>query len=202
MKASFGYEIVDDNHTVPVTIKITNTSTGATHYKWTFQDGSPSSSIDQQPQKVTFHTAGTHVIKLEVWNSDKREEKIITIKVDSLVNNLFEAHALINNFAPAQVEIVNKTTGGTSFKWSFAGGLPASSDAKNPGIIAYTQPGEYTIMLEVSNGSKTYSSSQKINIEVPLQPIFTIVPSFEDADYEAPLKAELHNTTLSGLTYK
>jgi PKD repeat protein len=43
----------------------------------------------------------------------------------------------------------------TLWTWSFPGGTPASSSAKNPAGIVYTLPGTYDVTLIISNGTKS-----------------------------------------------
>lgn len=51
--------------------------------------------------------------------------------------------ATVNSCAPA--------TSSVTYSWSFPGGTPATSSMANPGAIAYTTPGNYTISLVVGN---------------------------------------------------
>lgn len=45
----------------------------------------------------------------------------------------------------------------TTFSWSFPGGSPSSSTLENP-IISYTNPGEYSVSLTVTNNSGSSTS--------------------------------------------
>ena len=200
--AAFTYEILDENFTVPVRIKLINSSTGGNRFKWTFERGTPASSEKQDPGIIVFDEAGSFNIKLETWNDDSRDEKSILIDLDSSVTVDFSTEVLVNDFAPAQVRITNKTKGASSFNWSFSGGSPASSTQQNPGVITFSEPGIHEITLTVSNGRKSFSSGTTITLKEPLQPAFTIEPGFEDEDDEAPLTATLHNTSIGGITWK
>ncbi len=46
----------------------------------------------------------------------------------------------------------------TEWNWTFEGGSPASSTAENP-VINYTEPGIYSVTLEVSDGISTVSTT-------------------------------------------
>jgi len=46
-----------------------NTSVGATSWQWTFENGTPLSSTNQNPGSVCFNVAGTQEVKLVVSNS-------------------------------------------------------------------------------------------------------------------------------------
>ncbi|SIT27192.1 PKD repeat-containing protein [Filimonas lacunae] len=200
--ASFDYAIANENITVPVKVNFTNNSTGADSYSWTFEGGTPATSSQKNPGTIVFATAGSHKVVLEAWNRDDRQRKEMLIQLDSAVTVQFDAAVITDSISPVKVAITNNTTGGGSFQWTFEGGEPASSSAQQPGEVLFTTAGAHTITLTVSNGSSTFSASKTIQVAPALETAFTIVPSFEDADYEAPLTATLQNTTVSGLTWK
>ena len=198
LSVDFAYAIVNNDFSAPVKINFTNNATGATHYKWTFTGGDPATSDKKDPGTVTFATAGNCSVTLEAWNDDNRNSKTIDILIDSSVAIGFDAITQVNDFVPADVTIVNKTTGGVSYKWTFEGGQPATSTAKDPGIIKFTTPGDHTITLVVNNGRKDFTQSKKLTLQPALLPAFTIIPSLDDNDYEAPLTATLITKPLVG----
>lgn len=192
----------NNNNTVPVTVSITNNTTGADSYLWTFEGGIPATSTKRYPGIVVFNTAGSHKITLEATNDLETKTKELIINLDSLVTIDFTPTVLVNNFAPATVRIVNNTTGGATFSWTFAGGSPATSSLKQPADVTFNTPGDHDIVLSVSNGSVTSTLTKTITVAPALAADFNIVPSFEDEDYQAPLTATLQNTTVSGLTWQ
>ena len=200
--ADFSYEIVNNNFTVPVKIRVTNNSAGGNQYKWTFENGTPATSEKRDPGEVVFNNAGSFNIKLETWNADSRDEKSVTVTMDSSVAIDFIPEILVNDYAPAQVKITNKTVGASSFSWTFAGGLPATASTQDPGTIAFASPGDHAIILTVSNGRKEFTLSKTITLKQSLAPAFIIDPSFDDEDYQAPLDATLNNTSVAGITWK
>ena len=202
VNAGFTATIVNNNYTAPVRVELENTSTGADFYQWTFEGGSPSSSTEKNPGTVTYTEAGTYTIKLEAWNNTEREEKEFSFTVNSSVNIGFDAEILINDFAPAYVKITNTTEGASSYLWTFEGGAPATSTEQHPENVLFSQAGEHTITLEVSNGGESFTTSKTITLKPALSVDFDIVPSFDDFDYEAPFTANLVNKTQSGLTYQ
>lgn len=201
VNVDFDYSFSEGSYTVPVELTINNKTTGADFYNWTFVGATPSSSEDKQPGTITYDQAGTYVIKLEAWNDTQRSVKEITIQLDSAVTLDFTGEVLVNDFAPATVQITNNTLGASSYEWTFEGGTPATSTVANPPQVVFDTPGEHTITLKVSNGREVYTSSKTILVQEPLQPDFEIIPSFEDEDYEAPLRASLINNTVSGIHY-
>ncbi|MCD8440984.1 PKD domain-containing protein [Tenacibaculum finnmarkense] len=65
---------------------------------------------------------------------------------------------------PAEVTITNNTTGATSYDWSFINGTPTSSTAETPNIITYNDEGEFTIILEATNGTDIETTSQTFSL--------------------------------------
>lgn len=198
----FSYKVVDSNYTVPVKVVFSNTTSGAEKYLWEFEGGVPATSEEKNPGTVLFSEAGEHKVILTAWNEDSRERKEITLKLDSAVNNSFEANILVNAFAPAFVEIINNTTGASSYQWTFEGGFPATSFEKHPGKILFASGGEHLITLVSTNGREQFTTSKKIILLPVLNPSFTLVPSFEDDDMQAPLTATVSNTSLGALSWK
>ncbi len=54
----------------------------------------------------------------------------------------------------------------TSWKWTFTGGIPATSILQNPSAINYPTPGNYTVKLKISNGTVSDSIIQMAYITV------------------------------------
>ncbi|MDR1763446.1 MAG: hypothetical protein LBR64_05785 [Dysgonamonadaceae bacterium] len=182
--------IVDDNHTAPLFVYIENNTRNADGFQWTFEGGQPKSSSLKNPDAVVFSQPGDHTITIEAWNDGARAEKSYTVRVDSAVAIDFETQAEINNYAPATFLITNHSTGGSSYKWTFDGGLPASYEGQYPPPVVYENEGKYRILLTINNGSAVVSKTKEIEVGKPLDASFTIIPSFEDQDdMEAPLRA-------------
>lgn len=202
LSVDFAYAIVNNDLSAPVKVNFTNNTTGATHYKWTFTGGDPASSDKKDPGTITFATAGNCSVTLEAWNDDNRNSKTADILIDSSVTIGFDVLPQVNDFVPADVTIINKSTGGVSYKWTFEGGQPATSTAKDPGVIKFSTPGDHKLTLVVNNGRKDFTLSKVLVLQPALLPAFTIIPSLDDNDYEAPLTATLNNETVSGLHWK
>ncbi|MBE7441070.1 MAG: PKD domain-containing protein [Flavobacteriales bacterium] len=83
-----------------------NTSVGATSWQWTFENGTPLSSTNQNPGSVCFNVAGTQEVKLIVSNS---------YGVDSISNT-------ITVLEPQQVILGNDT----SIQWGQSVSLTAT----------------------------------------------------------------------------
>jgi PKD repeat protein len=196
----FAYVLADSSHTVPISVNITNRSTGATGFKWSFEGGEPASSDYENPGTITFAQAGPHKITLEAWNQDTRNSKTIILQLDSAVQVAFDAEIQVNDFSPVQVKLTNHTAGASSYNWTFQDGDPASANTDVPPVVTFTTPGPHTITLKVSNGGQQFTTSKTITVKPPLHTDFTVNPGSFDDDYEAPLTAVLGGKSVSYLT--
>jgi len=199
---NFTYAVTNDDYSIPVEVTFDNKSVGTDHYLWTFEGGDPATSDKRNPGVVRFTEAGTYTITLEAWNDDERNSKEITLRILGTVTPDFEASVATNTISPVDVTITNTTQGGTAYYWKFPQGEPASFAGYSPPVVRYTEPGEHTITLVVENGAERDSISKTISVLPAMAMDFTIEPSFQDEDYEAPLTASLLNTTIGGLTWQ
>lgn len=203
LTAGFTYAVVDSNYNIPVRVNLTNTSTGAQFYKWTFSNGNPATSDYKDPGFVIFNQPGPITIKLEAWNDYGRKEKIIQLILDTVPKSRFTVAPRINNYAPVDWDFNFTGEGVTQFSWTFEGGTPAVSTDKNPQAIHYAVPGIYRVKLQVKNNrGRTDTSSQLITVQPSLSSAFDIEPSFDDDDYEAPLTAQLSNHSTSATQHR
>ena len=193
--------IQPESYTVPVDLTLVNRTSGADFYRWTFEGALPATSDDKNPGTISYDKAGTYTIKLEAWNDTQRNTKEIKFTLDSAVNLAFNVAVQVNDFVPATVKLTNRTRGASSYEWTFEGGTPATSTEMNPPDVVFDSPGEHTIQLRVSNGREFFTSSKTIVLKPAMAIDFSIIPSFEDEDYEAPLTANLQNSTISALRY-
>jgi PKD repeat protein len=184
------FHIRDDNRTSPLQVIPENNTRGAYGYRWLFEGGEPASSSEKNPGTVSFTAPGEHTVTLEAWNEGTRTSKSFPVRVDSAVVLDFTVEAEINSYAPALFHIKNLSSGGSTYHWSFEGGIPGTHDGISPPAVRYEKEGTYRISLSVWNGSATFESVKEIEVGEALDASFTIIPSFEDEDdMEAPLRA-------------
>ncbi|MDP2542096.1 PKD domain-containing protein [Tenacibaculum discolor] len=198
----FSTEIVNQDYTVPVKVKITNDTEGADTYNWTFEGGEPNSSSSRNPGVITYNTEGEYLITLEASNRDGSVDvktQKVTVKPTVLTN--FDVEVLENNYSPVEVKITNKTVGATTFEWFFEGGNPETSTEEHPQNVIFTTSGEHTIRLKVSNGEEIYTQEKKIEVAPYLVANFDYDVAFEDDDYQVPVKVTLTNKSVSSTSY-
>jgi len=197
----FEITVYNEDYSVPARILLENKSVGADNYQWTFEGAEPASSNKRNPDAVWYDKAGTYTIRLEAWNTDEHKIKEFSLQLDSALSVGFELEIPVNNISPVQTVITNTSIGGTTYLWTFAGGQPASSEQRYPPVVNFDDEGEHIITLEISNGHENLSYSKTITVLPAMILDFSISPSFEDEDMEAPLTAKLENRSSNGLKY-
>ncbi|MFT3681949.1 MAG: hypothetical protein QM791_16870 [Ferruginibacter sp.] len=204
LKVDFSYAVENNNYTIPVRIDFTNISSNAKYYRWSFEGGNPGSYDQKEPGYIIFNKAGNIKITLFAKNDRDSSTKEITIQLDSVPHANFTATPVINNFGTTEFTISNTSGGGlVQFSWRFEGGNPATSAAAQPGNILFETTGQHRIFLEAINArGRKDTVSKIITVLPPLSSDFDIAPSFDDDDYEAPLKATLLNKTTSATSHK
>lgn len=201
IESAFSVEISDDK-TAPVTVLLKNESYGADEYEWTFEGGIPETSSEKEPGKVVFNEAGEHSITLRAWNAVEEHTSRQVIRVDSAMVIDFDFSIALNDIAPGEVSITNKSKGGSSYEWTFEGGIPATSNKQHPEPVIFADGGEHSIHLKVFNGSKYEEVCKTFTLQAPMQADFSYEPLPVDLDWEAPLTLMTENLTTGGLSYQ
>ncbi|RYF48935.1 MAG: PKD domain-containing protein, partial [Cytophagaceae bacterium] len=169
LTADFGMTTIDNAYP-PLTLVLANKSVGGTTFAWTFDGGTPATSMDKDP-KVIFEQPGTHTISLKVSNGRVTRQKDTTITVaPDLVPDFTYVPDNAELEAPLVVAVTNATTSATSYTWA-SGGTLSSPGAKEP-TITFAKAGTYTISLTASNGKKTKTVDKTITVK-PSTGIYT-----------------------------
>jgi len=161
----FSTEILVDNFP-PVEVELTNNTSGANEFNWTFENGTPESSLVENPENVIFDTPGTHTITLEVSNGLETYQQEKTIYVAPNLEAIFEYETTFEDDdyqAPVTIELTNNSISATDYSWSFEGGNITTSSDESP-TVTFTEAGTYTIVLEATNGKETESTSTTITV--------------------------------------
>ncbi|MDC1162111.1 PKD domain-containing protein [Tenacibaculum sp.] len=199
----FETEVINQDNTVPVKVKITNDTEGADTYKWSFEGATPNSSSSKNPGVIIYDNAGEYTITLEASNRDgsvdRKEEKVV-VKPD--VNIGFMAEVIADNFSPLEVKITNNTIGATTYDWIFEGGVPSSSKKQHPENVIFKAPGAHKITLKVTNGEEEYTQEKVVTVKPYLVTDFEYSVPFEDDDFQVPVIVNLKNKSISATSYK
>lgn len=154
---------------------------------WTFEGGDISSS-DQQEASVVYGSEGTFKTNLEVTYDDATtESNHFNVQVFPKVIADFEASSTTALFG-SKIKFTNKSKNVDSeypeaklkdgYTWTFEGGTPATSTAKNP-EITYNTPGVYKVKLVSHREAPSNNGiAEKVNYITVLQSI-PLVPEFE-----------------------
>ena len=203
VKAGFRAEVVNNNYSVPVTVKISNSTIGAENYVWTMTGADPSSSTELNPGTLQYNNPGTYTIHLEATNQNGgKDSRDTTITVDAAIRVGFTVNNNASWYPDATVSISNNTIGATSYQWTFPGGTPSSSSLQQPGNVVFSTPGTYTISLKVGNGRVSYTKDTTVTVLPDLTNDFNINWAADDNDMEVPFTASLKNNSVSATSYK
>ncbi len=184
--------------TAPLQVSFTNASKQAESYKWTFEGGSPASSIDKDPV-VTYAKDGTYKVTLIAIDKDKKEsqpaEKSITVSAAPITP------APVANFtftpttgtAPLLVTFANTSTNATSFAWDFGNGQ--TSTAASP-TTTYATAGTYNIRLTATGANgQTNVRTANITVTAPVVQAYTINDKWITAFNDEPKSYRNHHYT-------
>lgn len=198
----FSIEVINNDYSVPVQVKITNKTVGADTYEWTFEGATTTSSTKQNPGTVVYLKEGNYTIKLLAKNRDGiSETKEVSVVIDPEISVDFSVAIVNDTFSPMQVALTNTTLGATTYKWTFQNGTPASATTKTPPTVSFSEPGDHLITLEVSNGKETYQAQKTVTVAPNLVADFDYELAFEDDDWQAPVSMTMVNNSISATQY-
>lgn len=201
--AGFTIEVVDNDYSAPVRVRIQNSTSGAHTYKWTFEGASPASSDKMEPGIITYEEPGSFKIMLEAANeSGGFDTSEMTIDLVSEVQADFVVTNTQSDYSPVTFNIQNNTIGADSYEWQFEGGVPAGSAVQQPGTVVFAEPGEHTIKLIARNAKETKEKLVSVTVLPALQTDFDITWPAVNHDFQVPFKVIIDNKTVSATQYQ
>lgn len=204
VKASFQMSFKNGDESVPVYVKMNNTSSGGEHYLWEFESGTPNTSTEKSPE-VLYTQHGSYKVKLTVTNEYKEsdtQEQTITIK-DAIKKASFTKEIVMNSYPPVTVKFTNTTQGeNLTYKWLFQGGTPETFEGKTPPAVVFSTEGKHEITLEVSNGYDRQTFSDFVEVKPAIKPAFSWQTPIEDEDLQVPVNITLQNKTENAISYQ
>jgi PKD repeat protein len=144
-----GSVIADFSHQVNLdTAFFQINSLGGMSYFWDFGDGT--TSTEAAPLHI-FDEAGLYTVKLIIHNECSTDSSntlvLIVVTAPTSVFSVNDASGCV----PMQVQFQDQSTGDpNSWRWSFPGGQPISSNLQNPSVT-YSIPGTYEVRLVTVN---------------------------------------------------
>ena len=153
-----GFIVTETNGCAPLTVQFTDqSSANTTNWNWTFTDGNPSSSTDQNPS-VTYTSAGTYSVTLEASNT--AGESTVT-QTDFIIVDDVPVASFSENINGVDVDFTNTSTNANSYNWDFGdGNLSTQSDPNH----TYSMDGVYTVTMTASNGCGSVTTTSQVTI--------------------------------------
>jgi gliding motility-associated-like protein len=135
------------------TVTFTDNSGGGTitSWNWTFNGGNPSSATTQGPHSVSFATAGTYNVVLQIQD-DLGEVDDTTIVIT--VNALPTATASNNGPMCTGANLTLTASGGTSYAWTGPNGYSETGAPVTIPNVTVNAFGTYTVTVTDANGCK------------------------------------------------
>ena len=133
-------------------VSFENTSTNASSFFWSFNDGSGTTSDLQNPSH-TFPAAGSYEVTLAATNDCGTSYSTQTVFIDAVPPTANLSVGQTVGCEPFIVEFYDESDNvPTVWNWSFPGGDPAFSTEQNP-VVTYPTSGTYNVQLAVTNSA-------------------------------------------------
>ncbi len=181
-----------------------STGVGISAWQWNFEGavaGSGTSNV-KNPPGVCYNQTGSFDVSLRVSGSAGDSTRVFRDAV--VVVSTPECRPTVEVNAPdtlcagACAEFAAVFEKADSVRWTFNGGNPASSTARNPGIVCYEEEGNYLVFVEAFNPSGA-ASPTFINLFVGERPELNAGPDRNiNAGAVIELKATVGETEPSG----
>ena len=151
-------------------VNFTNTgSTGAGYtFFWNFGPGAtPATSTNENPTGVVYSAGGTITVTLTVGNGSCTTTDTQTIQITGQPQAYF-----VNDgpacFPPGIVTFTDSSSGNiTSWSWNFGtGATPQTSTSQGPIAVTYSAPGTISVMLTVSGGGCSSTTTETVDVGV------------------------------------
>ena len=192
-----GFDMSTQTGEVPLTLQLTNTSTGNIEtYLWDFDGDNITDSILESPT-TTITTPGEYQIRLIVIGPGGQDETTQTITAvnppDAPVAS-FTA-STVSGDAPLAVNFTNTTSGdATSYAWDFNGDGQIDETTVSPSFT-FNDPGTYTVTLTATGPGGSTTATEIISVTAPLA---APVADFDAAPLigEVPLTVNFTNTSV------
>lgn len=164
----------------PLTVQFTDASINLpTSWTWSFQGATTSSSLERDPT-ATWDLPGVYTVALTVQNAGGSDTLTETAYIEVFAPPAagaipgFTANPRTGN-DPLTVNFTDRSTGATSWQWTFGDGDTSSS--RNPNHT-YLAPGPYDVTLTVSDGDPTLRNTLVMRSYILVDAIPCRVPNF------------------------
>ena len=161
--------------TVPLTLSFVNSSSSGANFSNAWNFGNSQNSTAANPPNITYNSAGSYTITLNVTNTST---SCVATSTQSIQVANFQAGITAPTFGCVGQAISfqdNSTAGANAWSWNFGG--QGTSSVENPSFV-FNAPGTYTVQLTSQNTSSgcTSTITQPISIQANTNPIFSANP--------------------------
>ncbi len=198
----FDLEILTNNF-APAQIKLTNNTTGASSFLWTFTGATPDTSTLQHPEIITINSPGTQNITLAASNGSQTFKSQKTIQIAPPLNAALALKIDPKDDdmqAPLIATLINTSTSHINTQWSCPNTQIANPTNDTTQII-FQNPGTYTITLSTDNIKEAQTTQTQLtvlpssgirkfnNIELGIYQTRNTIGSLFSADLKRTLKS-------------
>lgn len=204
VQASFDYQYVKGNQTIPVLLAFINTSTGGDIYYWEFEGGNPQTSNAKDPGQVTYVKPGKYTVRLTVTNVDGETNTTsqVLVLLDAIKGD-FTYFITGSHYPPVRATIINEIEGeGLTYWWKLEGSHIKAFEGKTPPVLQYETPGSYDVILFISNGQDTIQKVKTLEVAPDIDVDFDWDVAHSDYDYQVPVEFHFKNKTTAADSYQ
>ncbi|MFN4123177.1 MAG: PKD domain-containing protein [Flavobacteriales bacterium] len=148
------------------TITYTGSAPAGATYNWNFDGGTIVSGSGQGPYQISWNTAGTKNISLQVIQGGI-SSTITTnqVVVNPIPTSTFTLPATACQNSAVAISYSGSAGAGATYNWNFGGGTIISGTGQGPYQVSWPTAGNRTVSLTViQNGCTSAPSNQNINI--------------------------------------
>lgn len=115
------------------------------------------------------------------------------------IESAFTIEASEDKTSPVTIQLKNESYGADEYEWTFEGGVPGSSNQRDPGNVVFSQAGEHKITLRVWNAVEERISQQTIRVDSAMTIDFDFTVAINDI---APGTVFIINKSKGGSQYE
>lgn len=115
------------------------------------------------------------------------------------IESAFTIEASEDKTSPVTIQLKNESYGADEYEWTFEGGVPGSSNQRDPGNVVFSQAGEHKITLRVWNAVEEKMSQQTLRVDSAMTIDFDFTVAINDI---APGTVSVINKSKGGSQYE
>lgn len=115
------------------------------------------------------------------------------------IESAFTIEASEDKTSPVTIQLKNESYGADEYEWTFEGGVPGSSNQRDPGNVVFLQAGEHKITLRVWNAVEEKMSQQTLRVDSAMTIDFDFSIALNDI---APGVVSITNKSKGGSQYE